>query len=312
MPVPNDLATLQSVKQWVLGNSVDSPWVSVASDPMLGAMITAASRAAFAFLSRSSMLSRTVTEQRSGTRTQSMILREWPVTAIASLSVDGLGIPPAPSLGSGGNPATSVGGGGGFGYVLEPWDGYPPGHPQKLALRGLDFGRVALGVSVAYTAGYAVLGEVATVPAPDSGGKCTLAPAEPYGRWAADVQVTQSDGATKLTALGQGATPATGQYVPPAPPPATLSSPDSWKRFYTFAPADQGSTVLLFYSYVPADLDYAISKWVGEWWAYRTRPGQKSQALPQGMGTSSFDLSAMPDDVKMVLKAYRRVVPIGG
>ena len=48
------------------------------------------------------------------------------------------------------------------GYLLEPWDGLPPGRPQALDLFDAIFRRGRQNVVVSYSAGYAVDGESAT------------------------------------------------------------------------------------------------------------------------------------------------------
>jgi hypothetical protein len=48
---------------------------------------------------------------------------------------------------------------------------------------------------------------------------------------------------------------------------------------YSFAPADAGSTVLLTYGYVPADLASCCMDWAAERYAYRSRIGQHSKSL---------------------------------
>ena len=72
---------------------------------------------------------------RDGTGGQRLAFANFPVTAVLSLSIDGLEIPPSPSDG-----------GYGAGYVFSP---------TELALRGYVFTRRAQNVIVSYTAGFA-------------------------------------------------------------------------------------------------------------------------------------------------------------
>src|SRR5205085_7582966 len=74
-------------------------------------------------------------EARDGSGGQRLAFAAPPVTAMLSLSIDGLAIPPAPADG-----------GFGAGYVFTP---------TELALRGYVFTRRAQNVIVTYTAGYA-------------------------------------------------------------------------------------------------------------------------------------------------------------
>lgn len=74
---------------------------------------------------------------RDGTGGQRLTFGNFPVTAVLSLSIDGLAIPPAPD-----------GGGFGAGYVFSP---------TELALRGYVFTRRPQNVTITYTAGYPVI-----------------------------------------------------------------------------------------------------------------------------------------------------------
>lgn len=304
MPQPSDLTTLNAVKLWCQGNGVDPAWTSTASDAQLGGYITAASRAVLTHMHRPNILSRTVNELRDGTRTGSLILREYPVTAITQLAVGNIIVPVRPPLvGPGSTALTTQSPSGPVGYVLDPWDGAPPGHPQALKVDSYLYNRGQLNVAITYTAGYAILGELVAVPI----SPFQVVPAQPYGRYAADIGVTYANG-TALTKVASG-TPGTGQYIAPVALPATLSAPMP-APFYLFAAGDVGVQVLISYSYAPYDLEHAVTKWIGEWWSYRLRIGEKSKALPGGQGTATFDLSEMPDDVKLMVKSYRRMVPI--
>jgi predicted transglutaminase-like cysteine proteinase len=63
-------------------------------DAMLGTMITQASQFIQAWLNRT-FASASYTETRDGTGTQTMMFANYPVTAVASLTVDDLAVPPA-------------------------------------------------------------------------------------------------------------------------------------------------------------------------------------------------------------------------
>ena len=76
---------------------------------------------------------------------------------------------------------------------------------------------------------------------------------------------------------------------------------------YSFAQADAGSTVLLTYGYVPADLASCCMDWAAERYAYRSRIGQHSKSLG-GQETMAFIVKDIPDFVASALSPYRRVV----
>lgn len=314
MPQASDLTTLQGVKMWAFGDGSNSPWpqsgAGLASlDIQLGALITAASRAALSLLQRPNILYRTVNEMRDGTSTPWLLLREWPVSSIQTLFIGNIAVPARPNLTA--SSAVSTSPYGPAGYVLEPWDGNPPGKPQKLSCDGFRYHGGNFNVSISYSAGYAVIGEAATPVAAGTAPNPAVPyviPAQPWGRWAADISVSYAGGAA-LTRIPAGGTPTVGQYIAPSYP-ASLQAPVTFPAFYTFNAADVGANLLISYSATPWDLDQAVAKWVGEWMAYRTRRGEKSKALPSGGGTATFDLSAMPEDVKMMLNFYRKAIPL--
>ena len=126
-----DLTTLDDVKAWLQTGTDAYPSTD---DVLLGRLITAASQFIQTWLNRQIALG-DWQETRDGTGGQRLAFANIPVTAISSLSIDGLEIPPAPSPG-----------GFGAGYVFSP---------TELALRGYVFTRRAQNVIVTYTAGYA-------------------------------------------------------------------------------------------------------------------------------------------------------------
>lgn len=295
--LPNDLASLWSAKSWIYGNPTDTTWPTSA-DAAIQAWVSAASRAILSYLQRPIVLPRAVAEVRSGTGGCRLLLREFPVLSITSLQIGVVTIPPRPPLSS--TIQVTANNNPGLGYTLEAWPyaPAPPGAPQQISVSGYRFERGLDNVQIGYQAGYGVLNEVATAAS-------SVAPAVLYGRWASDLGVAYANG-TPLTAV-TGA-PSTGQYIAPTAFPSDPATPPTWA--YQFAAGDAGQSVRLSYGYVPADLEYVCAKWVGEWSAYRSRPGQKSLAQPGGMGTAAFDLSDMPADLKMILQPYRRLVPV--
>lgn len=130
-----DLTTLADVKAWLQTGQSAFPDTD---DALLQRLITAASRVVEAWLNRP-VAAADWQEVRDGTGGQRLAFGCIPVTAIQSLSIDGLDIPPAP-------PPGANGGGFGAGYVFTA---------TELALRGYVFTRRRQNVIVSYTAGYA-------------------------------------------------------------------------------------------------------------------------------------------------------------
>ena len=130
-----DLTTLGDVKAWLQLGAAPFP---ATDDALLQRLITAAGAFTDTWLGRP-ILSQDWQEIRDGTGGQRLAFANIPVTAVLSLSIDGLAIPPAPALGT-------DGGGFGPGYTFTA---------TELALRGLVFTRRPQNVIVTYTAGYA-------------------------------------------------------------------------------------------------------------------------------------------------------------
>ena len=205
-----------------------------------------------------------------------MLLRQWPATSIASLVVDGMSLGPA----SGGtSPAP--------GYLLDPWDGWSAGQPQRLSLAGYRFVRGIQNIFVSYWAGYLVAAELQTVP--PSPGPYTVFTSR---FWAADSGVSYAAGGALAPVA---ANPTRGQYVPPS----VLGGA------YTFAAGDAGATVAISYSYIPDDIQQACIELVSLRYAERNRIGQASKSLAGEV--VAFTQKDMPADVATALQPYRRV-----
>jgi hypothetical protein len=273
MPSPFDFVSLADLKAWLDLASGDD-------DALLGRLITQVSRATLAFLDRANILPTRFVETRDGRNDTEIVLRQWPVTSVATLSIDGAAIAPAPPLVAGA-PHQS-------GYLLEAADSAPPGHMQRLALRGRLFTAGVQNICVTYTAGYQVSAEPAVVPAI---APYEVLPQEPYGDWASDCGIVYADG---LPLAAVASAPGAGQYA-------------FANGVYTFSAADAGASVALSYGYVPADLGFAAMDWIAELYTYRTRIGQQSKSLG-GQETSSFIVKNIPDFVASALQPYRRVI----
>jgi hypothetical protein len=280
---PYDLTTLANVKAWLAITNTNS-------DTIIGGLITAVSRGIYSNMGRASILPRTFNERYDGQGNQRFYLRNWPVISISSLSNWGVTIPQGTPPGLNG-PAIN-------GYLIQPWDGTPPGEPQAIDVYGWGVNNSFFGasyrysygrqnVAVTYTAGYQVTGEAWNVPAT---GPYTVTPLAPYGPWATDQGVTYANG-TALTLVA--GTPAKGQYAQAA-------------GVYTFAAADDGAAILVSYGFIPQDLVDVATELVAERYSYRTRIGEVSKSLG-GQETMSYYTGQMPRALDLLLQPYRSV-----
>lgn len=206
-----DLTTLADVTAWL--QTGQHPFPSV-DDALLTRLITAASGFIQSYLDRP-IGSADWVEIRDGAGGQRMAFANFPVSAVLSLSIDGLAIPPAPADG-----------GFGAGYVFTP---------TELALRGYVFTRRAQNVVVTYTAGYA------SVP-PDIGQACIELVCQRYrersrigevskalisGETVSFSQKDMSDGVKTLLGQYRAVAPVAGfarMLAPTATDPATVAA----------------------------------------------------------------------------------------
>jgi hypothetical protein len=267
MGAPGDLTTLATVKAWR-----SPPVTTTADDAQIARIITAASQFIRRYLQRA-LAVESRTETRNGTGGRMMMLRHAPVTGLASLTVDDV-------------PVSAAAGAVDSGYVLDAATGV-------LYLRGYAFYRGVQNVTAVYTAGYGVTGEAQIVP---GAAPYQLACADLAALWAGDIGVRYAGGAA-MTALAAGATPASGQYVPPA-------APDG---FYQFAAADAGQTIAVSYSYTPRDLEQACVELALLRINERGRIGEASKT--QAGEVVSFVQKDMTASIATALQPYRRTVP---
>lgn len=265
MAAPSDLVSLTTLKQWLNLTTTDA-----GRDANLALLITAISRAILTKMQRPNILPATYTETRDGCDERAIILRNWPVTKINSVSV-------------GGQPVTC--------YDLEPAEYGPPGQPQDLTLLQGRFWRGRRNVSVSYVAGYQVSDEAITVP---DASPWQASVAAPFGAWASDAGVSYAAGGA-LTAIANG-TPTQGQYIVA-------------NGQYTFAEADAGASVLVSYGYVPADLANAALEWITDRYNYQSRIGLRAKTLG-GQETISYIVKDIPDFVMLAIQGYMNVVPL--
>lgn len=299
-----NLTTLANVRSWV-----NSQAGQTTDDPLLTRLIAEASRTILNYLQRPDIGLTTITETISGKNTPKQPLRNWPVIAVNSLSINNISIPASTG------PTT-------YGYALEQYYGSTAGKPQMLGLVGSIYGSsgwpspygyygqsppiagVALdrpfspgvnNILVNYSYGYAIKAEAQTVP----GTPFQITPFAPYGAWASDLGVTYASNGAALTAVASN--PSVGQYVPP-----NLSG-DTPILYYQFAAADAAAGVLLNYNYVPYDLEQACIEIVGERYRYKNRIGESSRSMG-GQETASYMVrDTLTASIKGRLNPYRLV-----
>lgn len=274
-----DLTTPERFKQYyaVTQPATAIPNAGTADDALIAEMITEVSQDILVYLDRPNIWRATYADYYNGTGGYVQMLRQWPVVAVNSLTVDG-----GTALTAAAYPNS--------GYFLDPWQGSPPGVQQTISLIGGQgaFTRGLRNVYVNYDAGYCIEDESATIGSTPY----QITVAAPYGAWAQDDGVTDSAGTAFTKVTG---TPAAGQY-------------SVVNGVYTFAAADTGTGVLISYSYVPSALEKACFKMVAEEYAYRQRIGQKSHTIPTGVSVS-FDTSIMTMPIIKALQPFKRVVP---
>jgi hypothetical protein len=267
----DDLTTLTALKAWLGLPAAASP-----SDATLAALITASSRAIYAWLSRPALLPRVYNETIDG-ESQRIMLRNWPVLSVASLTIDGHMIEPIETPQS---PPSR-------GYLLQGPDVAPPGRPQALDVFGWLVRQGRQNVVTSYSAGYAISGEPQSVP---SGSPSQVAVDAPYGAWGSDLGIVYSSTGASLTAVLSS--PAVGQYSVSA-------------GLYSFASADAGANIAISYGYIPQDIAQAATELAAERFRAADRIGLRSKSVG-GQETVSFDTSAMPATVLALLQPYRR------
>jgi hypothetical protein len=272
----SDLAVLADVKTWLAGSS----GIGSTDDALIARLITDVSGAIAAYLGRPSLTPHAFAERLDGNGKTRLYLPHYPVLQVSSLVIDNTALEAAVAPAAGAPHPR--------GYLLQPWDGLPPGRPQALDLFHMVFRPGRQNVVVSYSAGYAVEGEAAAVPA--APGPYNVSAAAPFGPWAADAGVTYADGTALIAVAGS---PGAGQYNVSA-------------GTYTFAAADAGAAALISYGFIPAAINNACIEWVAERYRYRTRIGQSAQTVA-GQQTASYSLKDIPDFIRASLDSYRRV-----
>ncbi len=246
------------------------------SDPIIQRLISSASAFIQNYLNRT-IASTTYTRYFNGQNMPTMMLPQYPVTAINGMQIDGAVIAARPALT--------------FPAVYANGSGYTFAESGQVALSGYLFARGYNNVYLSWNGGFLISNEAQTIPATAPYVLTTLA------RWSAgDRGVTYASSGVAFAAV-TGA-PAVGQY-------AVTGS------VYTFNAADAGIAVLLSYAYVPFDIEQACIDTIGDWFKYRDRIGTISQSIDgQSVSYTNFTNTSIPVRARGVLDQYRRVAPI--
>jgi len=267
-----DLVSLSDYKNYMsLSQTTD--------DLRLQTLITSVSRAILTRLNRGNLLPTPYLEIRNGMGQSAFFLDSWPVTSISSLTINGHSIPPIQT-----DSDTSWCG---SGYILDQPDEQPPGKPQMVTLRGIRCHHGIGNIQIAYTAGYQMK-EVVNL---SSVAACAVAVEQPYGAWAKDILVVDTDSRVFNSVIDN---PQSGQY--------TVSQGN-----YLFSNADIGTQLSITYAYVPADIALVTMDWIADRQAYLNRIGYASKSLG-GQETVSYLVKAIPDFVDSVLRQYMKVM----
>ena len=264
-----DLTTTANVKAWL---GLPSP--PGVSDAMLSGLVTAASRAIYAALSRPSILPLAYADtiDLEGER---VYLNNWPVAQVTSVLLDGLVVP-------------AVGAAHTLGWLLQPGDVAPPGRPQALDIFGRRIQRRRQNLVVSYLAGYGVYNESAVVP-PTTPYQISVQ--APFGCWASDLGVEYASsglGLQKVTA-----SPAPGQYAVTA-------------GAYRFNATDASAALTVSYGFVPQDLVQAATELAAERFRAADHIGLSSKSLG-GQETISYVTAAISAPILALIAPYKRM-----
>lgn len=241
------------------------------SDALLNRLIPSTSAAILNWLSRRTLAKSPYTQYIDGNGGREIVFDFSPVLSVTSVSIDGNPIPASNKNG----------------FFFAPWNGYLPGLGQSLVLTGgYRFANGLQNIILSYMSGYAVVNEAQ----PISGGMVTAL--QPMGAWCQDDGVTY---ATGIVMTKVAASPAVGQYTVD-----TLGN-------YGFNAADEGQTVLISYSFIPADIEQACIETIAERYTGKDRIGTISKTLA-GQETVTYSQKDLNDYTTMILQPYKRVI----
>lgn len=260
----NYLTTLDRAKQYLAINGT-------ASDALLTRLISSASAFIQTWLNRK-IANQMYVEVRDGQGMQQMLLQNYPVTSVVSLTINGLPIPPrtplAPTI-----TAFQTGG-----YVFDE---------TRVMVDSYSFSRGFQNVAVIYTAGF-VTSETQQIPE-------WLGPTlTTFQLCVGDLGVKYPNGTSfvKVTT-----TPSIGQY-----------RFDDTVCTYEFADADADVIVTITYAYIPADIEQACIDMIGLKYFQRDRIGVSSKTI-EGQ-TIAYTNNDMSPGTKTLLMNYKKLAPI--
>ena len=302
-----DLTTVAAVNS-ILGQ------VSGTDSTIIQSEVTAYSQNILTRTSRSFLSGvRQYNERYNGNGSQELPVLNYPILAVASLSVNGIAIPASPDYIQSGYVIDTEGsicnvalvsGGGSTGWPDERWGVVPGGwgsygNAPPLGAAPYGFAQGIQNVAVSYTAGYTQDAYSESQTVPSSPGPYIVAVAN-AATFYSDAGVTLADGTPLASVNGA---PGPGQYQPP-----TYGSVP--RGTYTFNAAQAGAAVLISYSYgaPPFDLSEAAARLVAEMYRKRQWIGQSSQIQP-GVGTTAYSKLEVELGTALTIQRYRRVFP---
>lgn len=259
------LTKLDFVKQWLNVTTTES-------DTMLTQVIDSASQFILEYLNWETFQRKEYTYRFRGLGSPRILLQNWPVIRVVSVSINGQSIPEC--VFDNGKPRAGY-------FVNQNREG-----PQSLELVDYSFPR-GLYSQVVYEAGFETSSNF--TPKTDA---LTFTPTVP-GVWSANLSVLINGAVGVLVEEN----PAAGQY--------TLSE---WGT-YTFSADNIDQPVVIEYSYTPFSVSQAATELVAEWFKRRERIGVTSKTLG-GQETVAFSVLDMSAAVKTMLQPYKNVVPV--
>lgn len=271
------LTTLPAVKQWL---GIDPG--NTDKDAFLLSLIKGASAFLMNHLNRQNIALTAYTEMYDGYGNSFMVVRQGPIYEVNTMAFNGTPISAATGNGYD-TPFTN-------GYVLEPeYSNSPGAAAQRINFYGMRTPRCRGSIRVQYRAGYAITGEPHTIPSD------TPWQVKTDYMWLGDEGVKYASSGAAFVKVQSG--PVAGQYAVDK------------DGVYTFAEADKDTDVLISYSFVPADIQEAVTLLVGERYRYMDRIGYVSKSLG-GQETVTFAQSAMSSYTRESLLPYKNVVPV--
>ena len=293
-----DLTTLSRVQNWLGTGATGQTSVSILQQ-LIGSMTALI----YTHLNRSRTYSQTFNRTFDGVGNAAIVLPDYPVTSILSVSQGQKVIPPSVIVPEG--VAQPIGTNFGYGYRFIPWGGNLPGENAVVELVNSWFYPGPQNIKVSYIAGYLIQNESQIVPY-STGSTSEVTVNQPQGIWCRDNGVVYAE--TLVPLVPVTADPTVGQYIPPV---------DSAPGQYIMSAADSNADVLFTYSFIPADLEEACIQMVAERYFYRQRVGEISKSLAGqetirymrgNVGRPWNASNSLPPEVNDLIQPYVSVV----